>query len=584
MIRPRAWLIIAIACCGGGAIAFGAPPKPADTPENVRAAFSGDNAYDTTAFVEQFWRLPGNAGFDASIHRVEAILKEAGYIEQSAAGPDDRLVYRIERRDLPRPTWEPVRASLTIVGDDRPLLDTATNRNLPLINANSTPAGGAEAELLDLGAARDDAFDGVDVAGTIVMAEASPWWLYREAIQKRGAVGMLCYSIPDFNRPAEHPRSIPFGGMPHDPAGKAWGLMLSHGAHETLKRRLEAGRVTVRVEIETKIYESQELTLIAQVRGSVAPVEEFVFSAHVQEPGANDNASGVGCQAEMARVAAELLKAGRVDPGRTITFLWGDEITSTRRYVEETAARGGRIKWGLSLDMVGEDTAKTGGTFLIEKMPDPSAVWPRGEDKFSEWGGEPITLDRMMPHFFNDYIINRCREQAAATGWVVGTNPFEGGSDHVPFLRAGIPGVLLWHFTDVYYHTDGDRIGMVSKATLTNVGVSALVAGLTLASADETVATAIRDEVVAAARRRLAVELELSERAMEAGADRAEQAAILHAWINWYIEAVRSCIEIPRWNSPDDEQAWNIDTHQVATELELELLNIIARLAASQPR
>ena len=29
----------------------------------------------------------------------------------------------------------------------------------------------------------------------------------------------------------------------------------------------------------------------------------------------------------------------------------------------------------LSLDMTGEDTAKTGGTFLIEKQPDPSALW-----------------------------------------------------------------------------------------------------------------------------------------------------------------------------------------------------------------
>ena len=30
-----------------------------------------------------------------------------------------------------------------------------------------------------------------------------------------------------------------------------------------------------------------------------------------------------------------------------------------------------------SLDMTGEDTAKTGGTFLIEKQADPSAVWDR---------------------------------------------------------------------------------------------------------------------------------------------------------------------------------------------------------------
>ncbi|MCO4098465.1 hypothetical protein [Gemmatimonas sp.] len=50
------------------------------------------------------------------------------------------------------------------------------------------------------------------------------------------------------------------------------------------------------------------------------------------------------------------------------------------------------VKWGLSLDMVGENTALTGGTFLIEKMLDPSAVWVRGEDQHSEWGVTTISV------------------------------------------------------------------------------------------------------------------------------------------------------------------------------------------------
>jgi len=136
-----------------------------------------------------------------------------------------------------------------------------------------------------------------------------------------------------------------------------------------------------------------------------------VFSAHVQEPGANDNASGVGAQVEMARVAAELVNAGSVDPKRTITFLWGDEM------------RAKNIRWGLSLDMVGEDAEKTGGTFLIEKMPDPSAIWTRGDDKHSEWGGEPMTKADMRPHYFNDVVLGRALEQAATNDWVVKTIP-----------------------------------------------------------------------------------------------------------------------------------------------------------------
>ena len=94
----------------------------------------------------------------------------------------------------------------------------------------------------------------------------------------------------------------------------------------------------------------------------------------------------------MATVAAKLIKNGSIDAQRTITFLWGDEIISTKRYLLENKKRAAGIKWGLSLDMVGENTAITGGSFLIEKMPDPSAIWTRGKDKHTEWGGKRTYL------------------------------------------------------------------------------------------------------------------------------------------------------------------------------------------------
>jgi aminopeptidase YwaD len=76
----------------------------------------------------------------------------------------------------------------------------------------------------------------------------------------------------------------------------------------------------------------------------------------------------------MATLTAKFSKRKEYQPKRTLTFLWGDEIISTRRYVQEDSLRAKDIKWGISLDMVGENTEKTGGTFLIEKMPDPSAI------------------------------------------------------------------------------------------------------------------------------------------------------------------------------------------------------------------
>ena len=165
-------------------------------------------------------------------------------------------------------------------------------------------------------------------------------------------------------------------------------------------------------------------------------------------------------------------------------MLFGLEIAQTRNFLADDSVRTKGVRWGLSMDMTGEDTKKTGGTFLIEKMPDPSAVWTRGDEHHSEWGGRPIQKSEIVPSYYNDYLLARCLDQAAATGWVVRTNPFEGGSDHTPFLQFKKPGALFWHFTDVYYHTDGDRIDKVSKDELVNVGNAALASVLTLTSAD----------------------------------------------------------------------------------------------------
>jgi hypothetical protein len=242
-----------------------------------------------------------------------------------------------------------------------------------------------------------------------------------------------------------------------------------------------------------------------------------------------------------------------VNPRRSVTFIWGNEIASTRRYLED-ASRAATVKWGVSLDMVGEDTEKTGGTFLIEKMPDPSAVWTRGEDKHTEWGGQALRVDQLTPHFFNDFILRRCLDQAAVTGWVVRTNPFEGGSDHVPFLDAKKPGLLFWHFTDVFYHTDNDRLPNVSPKELANVGVSALVSALTLASADGATARALVSEVERAAIARLDAEAALSRTAVSGGGDRGKERLILDTWTDWYRGAIRSTADIEVGGSSAETQ------------------------------
>lgn len=564
---PGIMALFSLSCQSGppGPAGGGTPDpesgRPAPTPPAIRAespthptilryqtfarnAISGEGARELVAFLDPSYRVPGNRPFDEAIQRVVEELEAVGYVDEGEAATDpsvsSSLTYRIEERPLTGPTWEPLEASLALAGSSEPLMTLETNINLVAANSYSTPPGGIEAEVIYVGSGSPEEFEGMDVEGKVVMGDAHPRALFSRAVQERGALGILAYRLSSFNRPEANRTIAPMSSIPQDSVARGWGLLLSGEARDALLAAGKNGPIRVVVNVETRVYPSTELTLVAEVRGTVRPQERFVFSAHVQESGANDNASGVAAQSEIARALAMGLRDGVFEPKRTITMIWGDEIRSTRRFLEDDSVRAQGVLWGMSLDMVGENTEKTGGTFLIEKMPDPSAVWTRGKDRHTEWGGRPLELTDMTPHYLNDVVLNRCLDQAADSDWEVRTNPFEGGSDHVPFLQSGAAGILLWHFTDQFYHTDGDRLEMVSAETLWNVGVCATVSAMTLVSTDVETAVSLVEEVRDAALRRLAVESALSREAVEAGKDPLDEAAILHAWTDWYLKALLS--------------------------------------------
>jgi hypothetical protein len=502
----------------------------------IRPEFDGELAYETTAFVEQYWRVAGNTGFNRSVYWIAEHLEKSGYVLESKATDTERLTYRIEKRAMANSTWEPVSASLYIEGEKDPLLLSSTNRNMTYLNSASTQKEGVTAEIVNL-----DTNAKSSIKGKIVYTESRAGKFYEKMVSE-GALGIVTYNNPSYLQPEKNTTSIQFRSLPNQEKTKLWGIALSHEANQRLKTKLEKGSTRAKVVIQTKIYPSEELTVVANIKGKTQPDERLVFSAHIQEPGANDNATGVGVQLEMAALAAKLFQEKKIDLDRTMTFLWGDEIISTRRYIQEDKKRATGIKWGISLDMVGENTALTGGSFLIEKMPDPSAIWTRGNDKHSEWGGEVLSLAEMKPHYLNDFIIDNFEKQGVYANWEVNTNPFEGGSDHTPFLDADIPGLLLWHFTDQFYHTDNDRLDKVSKETLKNVGTAALASALTLLNADKSTALAVLKDIEIAATNRLAIEFELSKAAMAKNSNFKEQIKILSAWEDWYhktMETVR---------------------------------------------
>jgi aminopeptidase YwaD len=381
-------------------------------------------------------------------------------------------------------------------------------------------------------------YEGLDTKGAIVLGDGNLRGLWTKAVRQRGAIGVISAAAPpSYTRPDQSPEVFQWGGVPYDETARAFGFVASPRVADRLKQRLRGGPVTVKTVVQTRFRpNSPGRYVVAEIPGRTAPDQRVVLVAHVQEPGANDDASGCGTLYELARTLQAAVASGAVPaPARTLTFIWGDEMRVSREWLRADLARAKGVRYMISLDMTGEDTKKTGGSFLIEKEPDPSAVWFRPSDPHTEWwGGERYKPELLEGSLLNDVVLAACLRRARDTGWNVQTNPYEGGSDHSVFLQSKVPALLATHFTDRYYHTNLDRAEKTSPTEMGHVGIAMGTAAVLLASAGEEEALAVADLVAAAAERRLALEA-------RQGAD----AAILDAWKTWYRKALDSVRLLP---------------------------------------
>jgi hypothetical protein len=546
------------------------PATTASALDHVAKRFDERAAMDLVVFMDRYWRNAGNEGFNASIDRIAARLEASGFAAR-AAGPAEGPSVWIESFGR-APGWDYSVGTLALVGNatepDEVLLSRETHRVALCINSFSTPPGGIIAPIVDVGrgiAAAD--YDGKDVRGAVVLGDAGAGRLWQMAVVQRGAIGVVSAALEPYikagPRPedASRPRSewdvLQWGNVPFDETRRGFGFKASPRAASRIRGRLSAGPARVRVQVESSFAQQPIRTLVAEIPGAVKPDERVLLVAHVQEPGANDNASGCATLVELARaVILGLHNKSIPAPGRTLTFLWGDEIRASRQWIADHPAEAKQVRYMFSLDMTGEDATKTGGPFLIEKAPDPSAAWSRPSDPHTEWGSTPVKASSLKGTLLNDVFLAVCQRRAKRTGWVVRTNPYEGGSDHSVFLAAGVPSLLAWHFPDRFYHASLDRPEMTSPAEMRHVGVSIAATGLLLAGASPADAAAVVRLLERAASARLALEARqgaaLAKAASDPSAAESTEAAVTAAWSRWYAEALRSVLDLPPGGATPD--------------------------------
>ena len=526
---------------------------PADLPPTgerayraVSPRFDPDAAMDVVRFMQQYWRLAGNPGYNASINHIRDRLMKAG------------VSVRVHEYAKPDPGWDYSRGTVTVEGDSSPVLSRERDRVSLAINSFSTAPGGVALRLVDAGAGAEKDFTGKNVKGALVLGDAPLGRLWQQAVRARGAAGVISTEIAPYIRPAD-PKAmsesqkdvLQWGGIPYDASLKSFGFKASWRAASRLREALARNADTrVRVDIESTFYPGANRTLVAEIPGRSKSAERIVVVAHVQEPGANDNASGCATMLSLVVALQDAIRRGDLTPPeRTMTFMWLDEIRGSRQWLTSRKDEAAGVQYMFSMDMTGEDTTKTSGTFLIEKHADPSAVWPRPSDPHSEWGAGQVKAETLKGSLLNDVHIAIAQRRARDTGWTVRTNPYEGGSDHTSFATAGIPSLLNWHFTDRYYHTNQDTTDKVSANEMENVGITVATSAYFLASANESDALAVVDLLQRAAVARLAIERKqgpdlVAKASDRAAAERTEQ-QVIAAWIKWYGEALDSILRLP---------------------------------------
>jgi hypothetical protein len=431
-----------------------------------------DRAMSLVAFLDQRCRWPGNLPYREALDEVESRLRWAGF------GDDPRLVLERWTVHESEATWEPLAASLDILSPSpEPLLSFVSgadrDRTMVLVGSPGTTEA-VEVELVGDGEA-------AHVKNRAVLARGVPEESYGRLAEAHALVALFS---PDarVEGPAATDDAIPFGAVPAI-AGGPIALRISRRVERHLRELLQKSEpVVLRVRVDVRERSGPVDALHAEIRGADLP--GLLFIAHADEPGAEDNASGVAVAVGLAELYGLGLRAGRApSPNRSLHFVIGPELD----HADEAVRRlGDRLGWAVALDQVGRPQGE--GPYgeatraLVERGPDPSLRWPvdvgpgsgwlePGEAGEDSWTSSPASL-------LADVLVGLL--DGAGGTWR--SHPFEGGSDHVAFLGAGIPAALVWKFPDPTYHTNLDRFGpsVVSQEELALVGrgLAALIASM----------------------------------------------------------------------------------------------------------
>ena len=373
-----------------------------------------------------------------------------------------------------RPGWIPQEADLWMVEPMEKKLAGLTL--VPAALASGSGSADVEAELVYVGAAREEDFQGMDVAGKIVLGDANVGTVFSRAVNELGAAGALGTGSAGVSRNDAGYTLDQIGWAsvrPSEP-GKGFGFNLSLRQFNELRGLMERGeRVVLRAKVRTLTAPIPMNVISASIPGTDPQAGELMIVAHAFErpptPGASDNNSGVAVTLEIGRTLSELIRRGELpQPSRTIRFLWVPEISGSRAFMYANPELEDRIIAAMNYDMPGEDLEETDSYLRMKMTPDS------------------------RPSYLNDLIADLLRftdqtEIRTQTGNNAPFNyrlvPFISSSDHIVFLEPGIPAMQFNHWPDNFYHSSGDTPERTDPTEMKRTGFMGAAAFYYLATA-----------------------------------------------------------------------------------------------------
>ncbi|MCB0205297.1 MAG: DUF4910 domain-containing protein [Anaerolineae bacterium] len=453
----------------------------------IRLAYSGERAKRHIANISQHHRIQASPGYRAAARYVQAQLDSAGLFTELLSYPADHQTTFWTMESFQE--WACSRATLDLLQGEQAIDRLCDFEAVPIsvIQRSAAAQGDFEVVVLDDGTEHKH-YDGLDIAGKLVLSDGNLGRVYDLAVRRRGAAGILFDGMAT-TAPGRGPLDLPdarqytsFWWGADEP--RCFGFVLTPRQGRRLRQNMP---VRVRAHVVSALYDGAFEVVAAFIPGQTD--EEVLVVSHLchPQPSANDNASGAAAAIEIAATLRRLIDQGTLPPARRgIRFLWMPEMTGTYAYLANCEERLPRTVAGVNLDMVGQNQERCHSVFNIEQPPEAMASFA------------PVLMKRLWDMLSGDADGHNTFELSSAAVRHRVTS-FSGGSDHYILSdpTVGVPTPMLIQWPDRFYHTSEDTLDKVDPAMVARIGSLAAAYAYVIAGADERTATWLGHEIVA---------------------------------------------------------------------------------------